>query len=173
MLLDKYMPEFQYNEIHKTLVHASTREAFLATKNIQLSKSTLIAILFTLRGLPIHSPTLQDTNHAMRFTLLDEIHYSEFLYGFWFSTKTEWVAHINEFVRPNPNYNAKAVWSFCFNQKADGTTEIQTETRVFCQNKTSLVLFSIYWFFIKPFSGLVRTEILKLVKNELEQKKQR
>ena len=167
MLLNKYIPKFQFNEVHKTVVNATAYEAYSTTMDLDLSKSKIIEILFRLRGLPFNGNKLTQINSDMRFTLIEEIQYSEFLYGFWFSTKTEWVADLNEFIKNSQKYNAKAGWSFRFSQRTDGTTEIITETRVLCLNKTTKFLFSIYWFFIKPFSGFIRIEMLRLIKIKL------
>lgn len=167
MLLNKYIPEFQFNEVHKTVVNATAYDAYVTTMDLDLSKSKAIEILFRLRCLPFNGHRFTKINSDMRFTLIEEIQYSEFLYGFWFSTNTEWVTDLNEFIQNNQKYNAKVGWSFYFNQRTDDTTEIITETRVLCLNKTTKFLFSIYWFFIKPFSGFIRIEMLRLIKNKL------
>jgi len=171
MLINKYIPEFQFNEVHKTVVNATAYDAYRTTMELDLSKSKVTEILFRLRGLPFNNNTFTTINRDMRFTLLEELTYSEFIYGFWFSTKTEWVVDVNEFIDYSTKYNAKVGWSFCFNERTDGTTEIITETRVLCLNKTTKFVFSIYWFFIKPFSGLIRLEMLRLIKNKLKNDK--
>lgn len=171
MLIDKYIPDFQFNEIHKAIVNAGAEEAYKSTMDLDLSKSRIIEILFRLRGLPFKHKKLSKVNQDMKFTLLEEIPYSEFLYGFWFSTQTEWVTDLKEFEKDNEKYNAKAAWSFCFNERSDGTTEIITETRVLCLNTKSKFVFSIYWFFIRPFSGLIRIEVLRLIKRKLKSTK--
>ena len=167
MLLDKYIPEYQFNKIHKTIVNGSAKQAYNSTMDLDLSKSKLIKILFKLRGLPFNAHKFSKINSDMRFTLVEQRQYSEFLYGFWFSKKVEWVTDLNEFSKNSQKYNAKVGWSFFFNERTDGTTEIITETRVLCLNKSTKLLFSIYWFFIKPFSGFVRIEMLRLIKYKL------
>lgn len=164
MLLNKYIPNFQFNEIHKAIVCANIEDAYRSTMELDLSKSKIIKILFGLRGLPLSKRTFSEVNNDMKFTLVEEKPHSEFLYGFWFSNKTEWVTDLNEFEKDNLKYNAKVGWSFYFNERSDGTTEVTTETRVLCLNDKSKFIFSIYWFFIKPFSGLIRIEMLNLIK---------
>ena len=170
MLINKYIPDFQFNEIHKAIVSGNAYDAYSSTMELNLTKSRLIKILFRLRGLPLNNKKLSEVNNDMKFTLIEEKHHSEFLYGFWFSTKTEWVTDLNEFEKNDHQYNAKVGWSFCFNERPDGTTEIITETRVLCMNLKSRFIFAIYWFFIRPFSGLVRIEMLRLIKNKLNNK---
>jgi len=167
MLLNKYLPQFQFNEIHSTIVKGNSVDSYNATKELDLSDSKIITLLFKLRGLPLGKRKLAAVTKDMRFTLLEENPYSEFLYAFWYTTKTEWIDDKKEFEKNNLKYNAKVGWSFRFNEKPDGTTEIITETRVLCLNRKTRYLFSVYWFFVKPFSGLIRLEMLRLIKAKL------
>lgn len=167
MLLDKYLVQFQFNEIHSKIVKGNCLDCYNATMGVDLADSKIITILFRLRGLPFTNTKLAEVTKEMRFTLVEEIRYSEFLYAFWFSTKTEWITDKNEFEQNNLMYNAKVGWSFKFNKNHDGTTEIITETRVLCLHPKIKFLFSIYWFFVKPFSGLIRLEMLRLIKKKL------
>lgn len=167
MLINKYTSEFQFKEVHKTFVNTTAYDAYRTTMELDLSKSKVTETLFRLRGLPFNNNTFTTINSDMRFTLLEEIPCSKFLYGFWFSTKTEWVADLNEFIKNSTKYNAKVGWSFYFDERTDGRTEITTETRVLCLNKTTKFVFSIYWSFIRPFSGLIRLEILRLINKKL------
>ena len=58
---------------------------------------------------------------------------------------------------------------FCFSLKEkNSTTELETITRIQCTDESSRKKFSRYWFFIKPFSGIIRKEILKAVKAKSE-----
>jgi hypothetical protein len=167
MLLNKYLPQFQFNEIHTTIVKGNSIDSYNATMELDLSDSKIITILFRLRCLPFANKKLAEVTKDMRFTLLEEIRYSEFLYAFWFTTKTEWIEDKNEFEKNNSKNSAKVGWSFRFNERSDSTTEIITETRILCLNTKTKYLFSIYWFFIKPFSGLIRLEMLRLIKKKL------
>ncbi|MBK6266079.1 hypothetical protein JKA74_13630 [Marivirga sp. S37H4] len=168
MVLEKYLPEYQFNEVHKIVVEGSTEDCYKASMNLDLSKSGIIAFLFRLRGLPFSNTHLAALTKDMRFTLLEEIQYTEFLYAFWFKSQPEWITDKEEFMRGSSCYNAKVGWSFNFVEKGNGKTEIITETRVFCLNRKTKLLFSIYWFFIRPFSGLIRIQMLRLIKKELE-----
>jgi len=170
MLLNKYLPQFQFTELHSTIVEGNSVDSYNETMELDLSDSKIIAILFRLRGLPFSKRKLAEITKDMRFTLLEEIQYSEFLYAFWFSTKTEWIDDKQEFEKNNLKYNAKVGWSFRFNEKPNDFTEIITETRVLCLNTRTKLIFSIYWFFVKPFSGLVRIEMLRLIKKKVSKK---
>jgi hypothetical protein len=62
---------------------------------------------------------------------------------------------------------AKAVWNFSL--LPDGpATRLSTETRIKCTDAESRRRFGFYWTFIQPFSGLIRREMLGLIKRKAE-----
>jgi len=62
---------------------------------------------------------------------------------------------------------AKTIWNFYLSGSA-GQTVLTTETRIVCLDDSSRRKFKIYWTLVKPFSGLIRKEILKVIKFESE-----
>jgi hypothetical protein len=65
-----------------------------------------------------------------------------------------------------PGY-AKAVWNFAL--RPDGNdVRLTTETRIRCTDADSRRRFGFYWTFIRPFSGLIRMEMLRVIKNKAE-----
>ena len=150
-LIDKYLPEYTFNEVHKTLANASIKDCFVAAKHLDMSKSFITKTLIRLRGLPIHDLTLQGFITNICFTYLDEEPYKEF-------------------VIDASQHNIKIIWNFYFDKVSENKTFVSTETRILCLTKKSKPRFSIYWFFIKPFSGLIRIEMLRLIKKKAENK---
>lgn len=150
-LIDKYLPEYTFNEVHKTLANASIKDCFVAAKHLDMSKSFITKTLIRLRGLPIHDLTLQGFITNICFTYLDEEPYKEF-------------------VIDASQHNIKIIWNFYFDKVSENKTFVSTETRILCLTKKSKTRFSIYWFFIKPFSGLIRIEMLRLIKKKAENK---
>ena len=63
---------------------------------------------------------------------------------------------------------AKAVWNFSF-APADGGTQLTTETRVQTFGRAATVKFRAYWIAVGPFSGLIRTSMLRGAKRIAEQ----
>jgi hypothetical protein len=63
---------------------------------------------------------------------------------------------------------AKAVANISLSEQADGTTCIGTETRVLCLGKASRRWFRLYWLLIGPFSGIIRKEWLRIIKQQAE-----
>jgi hypothetical protein len=52
--------------------------------------------------------------------------------------------------------------------QSETLTILETETRIQCLDKNALKKFSWYWFFIRPFSGMIRLQILKSIKRSAE-----
>ena len=148
-LIDKYLPEYTYNEYHKRLINASAKECFIAAKNMDMQKSFVTAILMKLRGLPIKDLSMQGFIKNICFKYLEED-------GF------------KEFVIDASQRNTKIFWNFYFKEINENKTLVSTETRILCLTKRSKFLFSLYWFFVKPFSGIIRIEMLRLIKKKVE-----
>lgn len=57
---------------------------------------------------------------------------------------------------------AKIAWNFTL----QGTTPVHlsTQTRVVCLDDSSRRRFKLYWNLIRPFSGFIRTEMLRLIR---------
>ena len=58
-LLDKYLTEYTYNEVHKKVINADAENCFVAAKNLDMSKSFITKTLMKLRGLPAQDLSLQ------------------------------------------------------------------------------------------------------------------
>jgi hypothetical protein len=62
---------------------------------------------------------------------------------------------------------AKAVWNFAV--RPDGEAmRLTTETRIRCLDAGSRRSFGFYWMFVRPFSGLIRMEMLRAIKRRAE-----
>ena len=148
-LIDKYLPSYTYNEIHNRIVNADVETCFTVTKDLDMSKSFVTKLLMKLRGLPTHDLTLQGFIKNICFKYLEE--------------ETP-----NEFVIDASQKEIKIIWNFYFTLLTENETLVSTETRILCLTKKSKFWFSIYWFFIKPFSGITRLEMLRLIKKKAE-----
>lgn len=148
-LIDKYLPLYTYNEYHERLINASAKECFLATKGLNIRKSFISKTLMKLRGLPIKELHLQEFIRNMCFTYVEEDLYKEF-------------------VIDASQQSIKMIWNFYFKEIDENKTLVSTETRILCLTRRSKLLFTIYWFFVKPFSGIIRIEMLRLIKKRVE-----
>ena len=148
-LIDKYLPKYNYVEYHKQIINAPAKECFLAAKNLDMGKSFITRSLMKLRGLPTKDLTLSGFIKNICFKYLEEELYKEF-------------------VIDASQRNTKIIWNFYFKEINENKTLVSTETRILCLTKRSKFLFSLYWFFVKPFSGIIRIEMLRLIKMKAE-----
>jgi hypothetical protein len=63
---------------------------------------------------------------------------------------------------------AKAAGNIAFIEQSDGVVRVITETRVQCLDHTSRRRFFLYWLLINPFSGIIRKEWQRLIKQKAE-----
>ena len=64
---------------------------------------------------------------------------------------------------------AKAMWNFTVEREAQSVTCLATETRVVAYGAAARRKFRAYWLLVGPFSGLIRREMLRMVKRRAEQ----
>ena len=106
------------------------------------------------------------------FTLLEERPGEELVLGtvgrFWRARGELCATSPVRFRAPAPSGTAKAAWNFEVGIRADGATELRTETRVLCADAATRRRFRAYWTLIRPFSGLIRQEMLAAVRSAAE-----
>ena len=86
-LIDKYLPEYTFNEYHCIDVNSFVGDVYKSAKDFDMSKSRLIKALFYIRGLPTRRMNLQGFISDIGFTNLEERFPNEKLIGFWARTK--------------------------------------------------------------------------------------
>ncbi len=72
-----------------------------------------------------------------------------------------------DFATLAPQGQAKAAWNFYLEDAGDSTI-VSTETRVQCFGTAPRIKFRTYWTLIGFFSGLIRKEMLQMVKKSAE-----
>jgi hypothetical protein len=72
-----------------------------------------------------------------------------------------------EFTTLAPAGYGKAAWNFHLTPVRDQTV-VSTETRVLCHGRLERILFRCYWTLISFFSGLIRKEMLQMIKRNSE-----
>ena len=167
-LIDKYLPEYTYNEYHETVVKSSIENCYKIAKDFDLSKSKLIKILFKIRGIPTERMNLQGLISDMGFTRLEESFPTENLLGFWARNKLEPIPNLQNFLNNTINARIKIVWNFYFEKLNPKRTRVSTETRILIISPISKVTFSLYWFVVRPFSGAIRIKMLQIIKQDAE-----
>ncbi|MBI3110505.1 MAG: hypothetical protein HYZ01_02930 [Ignavibacteriales bacterium] len=176
MLLDEYVPHYDVREIHSVPTHASSPVVFRKLQTITPADLPLVRILMTIRSAPallFGGASLQSDENT---PFLDQIMGSGFL--FLGETENEYlVGTIGKFWRPTgelcsdiltaeefkkfkePGW-AKAGWNFRVEGEGD-KRRIRTETRIVCTDESSRRKFRLYWWFVRPGSGVIRKSILK------------
>lgn len=170
MLIDKYLSAYDFNEFHSIKVNASANGIYEIMLSCDVSRSFLIRFLFRLRGMPKHLYTI---NHltSMGFIKLDEQPGKEIAYGIITTSPTFNCCLSNispaSFIQNTNASTIKAVINFKLQEKNNSNHIISTETRIWCGSRAMKTKFRLYWFFIKPFSQLIRKAMLKQMKQQI------
>jgi hypothetical protein len=170
------MPEFDVESRHAVRISASAESVYRQAREIDLSSSLLIRMLFRLRGLPTSALTI-DGLSRLRFKVLEESPPHRFALGiigqFWTLSGNLVDFDPAAFASfDEPGY-ARAVWTFEVSEDAYGATTLKTVTRVQCTDEASRRGFLRYWGWVGPFSGLIRTRMLVLIRTAAESRRAR
>ena len=170
MLIDEFLSEYDFVETHGISIHAAAADIYRAANEVDFSESFIIRLLLRLRGLTTENVTLSSLKRS-RFEILGATPDREILLGlvgrFWMPKGDMKSIDAESFKTfDTPGY-AKAVWNFSL--RPDGAdSRLTTETRVKCTDSDSRWRFGIYWTIVRPFSGLIRMEMLKAIKRRAE-----
>jgi hypothetical protein len=74
----------------------------------------------------------------------------------------------DDFIKNSIHPWIKVVWNFKFDEVEANRTIASTETRVLCVAPVTRFTFGLYWLMIKPFSGLTRNKMLRIIKKDSE-----
>ncbi len=170
MLIDEFLSEYDFVETHDISIRAAAADIYRVTNEIDFSESFLIRWLLRLRGMSGEKVTLRSMKRS-RFEILGETLNREMVIGligkFWTLGGALQEIDASSFKRFQTAGYAKAVWNFSLAEEGESTRLI-TETRIKCTDPESKKRFGFYWTFIQPFSGLIRMEMLRLIKDRAE-----
>lgn len=189
MLLDQCLPRSHFAERHAATIAASPADALAALRRLDLRRSLVTRALFLLRSLPGlvlarretaerfltgHGslPLTIESIQTAGFVVLGEELEREIVLGtigrFWKASGGVRRFGAQEFAAFDEPGWAKAAWNFRVEPAEGGRTVLTTETRVLCTDERSRRAFRRYWLLIRPFSGLIRLEMLRLIRREAE-----
>lgn len=171
-LIDEFLPEFHFSEHHSITTRADAPTVFSLLRSLNFESSAITKFLFKLRGLPTTATSLEGLQH-MGFVFLGERPHTEIVLGivgkFWTPSACIQSLTPKEFLDFTTAGYAKAVWNFALSEASlPGDTILSTETRILCLDKVSLMSFRAYWFFVRPFSGLIRKAVLNSIKRQVD-----
>ena len=182
MLIDSFAPNPDAVETHSIAIDASRDAVYRALWTADLG-SSVIKLLLGLRSLPgfvargfrsfprnqkITLQTLLDSG----FGVLAEEPGQEIVLGvtgrFWRPVGNLSPFNRADFDRAVSTGFARALWNFRVTEDL-GRSILSTETRVVCGDEVSRRKFLIYWFFVRPFSGLIRRLMLRAMRRACEE----
>jgi len=163
MILDDILPTWTVREVHEAHISASRDALWEAVTHLDFSASWLTRLLFGLRGLETMGLTLQDMVVSGPFRVFAEAPGSELVLGLVCDTKMVPVPMetVEDFQGYIEDGVSRIAWNF-FIEEGGGGLCLRTETRVACMGPRSRRWFLPYWVLIRPFSGLIRREMLRL-----------
>jgi hypothetical protein len=171
MLIDDFLPEYDFSERHEIIVPAPKDVVRRAADSWRPDSSLLWRWLVRMRGLGRLSGTLREWAEANGFLCLAETEYED-VFGqagrFWSPNERAALVSprtVEEFRGLTDPRVAVAVMSTVIEPQGSGT-RLYTETRVRCLGASSRRWFRLYWLLIRPFSGLLRHAMLRGIKAE-------
>ena len=170
MLIDDFLPEYDFNEVHDIDIGANPERVYSAVNEVDFGESFIVRWLLRLRGMSSENVTIGNLR-SFRFETLGEMVNRELLIGlagrFWIPWGDLQKVDAESFREFDKQGFAKAVWNFSLAPSNRGT-KLTTETRIKCLDDESRVSFGWYWMLVSPFSGWIRMEMLRLIKRTAE-----
>jgi hypothetical protein len=178
MLIDSFLPHFDFNEVHSVEIDALPDRTWQALMQTDLARPFLIRLLMGIRSLPslLHDglrPPKRTTIHDVargNFLLLAEDPPREIVLGiegqFWKLQPKVCTTDLASFSGPVPAGMARAVWSFSVDPLGSRRSRLATETRILCGDDASRRRFGRYWAVVQPGSAIIRQVILRAVSRQ-------
>ena len=191
MLLDDFMPQYDFGEVHSTVVEAPPERVFCAIRDLTPRDILLFRTFFWIRSLPAQligkrassfdaaQPLLQQFLNA-GFVVLAESPNKEIVLGtigqfwkLWGGSFTP-IADGQDFLAfDTPGY-AKATLNFYLDERPSNTSvSLRTETRIYVPDPATRRKFSLYWRLVHPGSALLRRTWLRAIKRRAERPSER
>ena len=176
--LDEALPRWDFDETHSIEMAATPERAYAALKEMRSSDLRVTGLLMGLRSLGrrrtrVERP-LVDVVQGGGFALLCEEPPDEIVLGirgqFWRPrpvTDTP-ATDLAGFAALEANGAAKAVWNFTTEPLPGGRARVTTITRIATPDEAARRSFGRYWRLIRPFSGLIRIEMLRALRRRAE-----
>lgn len=181
LLIDRFLPAYQFSERHERRVRATPERIFEAIHSVTADDIALFRTLTAIRnpgrlfgkqpeGIlnPSHRPVLEAARRS-GFVELAEAPGRELVIGTYVVRPAAGVRPSPESFAalPLPGY-AKAAMNFRVDPGPDGTCLLTTETRVFATDGWTALRFAPYWRLIYPGSSLLRRTWLGAIARRAE-----
>jgi hypothetical protein len=181
--IDEFMPEFHFREHHTIVISAPPDRVYAAIKSVSADEIALFNLFTSIRrfGRPgpesiLNAPRKQpilDVATRTGFLLLLDRAPSDVVLGAVVVAppgtrapgRNLTVADFMTLTRPG---FGKATMNFRIDDLGNGTTRVETETRVFATDSVALKRFTPYWRTIFPGSSILRATWLRAIKTRAE-----
>jgi hypothetical protein len=162
MLIDTLFPHCDFYERHSIVVRASPERVWdVVRRTTNLSAGPVMRVILAMRG--ITDPS------RLPFAVAAEDPPREIVLGiegpFWRPDCRPY--GVSDFSTPVPAGVARGAWNFSIERVDESRVCVTTETRVLC-GENARRKFRLYWFFIRPGSGLIRRLMLRTIRREAE-----
>jgi hypothetical protein len=176
--LDRWLPEWEFDERHETLVAARPDRVDRAMREVSLFDIPVARGLWALRSLGRggrgpRRPFIAQMGREAGVLVVEDHPGEELVVGlagqFWklrggYAPR---FAGAQEFAAYDRGDSCKAVMNFRLEPEGDAT-RLSTVTRVHVSDRSARRKFARYWFVIRPFSGLIRILMLREIKRKAE-----
>jgi len=184
-LLDRFLPECEVLEQHKTRVAAPADVTFAAAREMSLAASPVVRAIFRGRELLMRSSVPERAAEQPSRSLLDEVLSigwgvlaqepgREIVLG---AVTQPWKSHVkfralppDEFAAFDTPGFAKIAWTIRAEPLGFATSRFFTETRVATTDPEARKRFRRYWTLVSPGVRLIRRESLRLVRADAERR---
>lgn len=182
MLLQEFLPTFHFSERHETVVQATQDTVYHAALGLDFSQSMAIRSLLWLRELPGRLARLDSAGPRLGlsfddfvdagFVRLCEDPPREFVLGavgrFWTAAPQFLDVSPQEYRSFDRPGFVKVGFNMSIEERSPGLCLLSTESRILCLDDQSRRRFRCYWALIRPFSGLIRLAMLRLIRKAAE-----
>ncbi len=193
MLLDKYLPRYDFTEVHTIKVKASPETAYRAVMDTTLGEiNGLVNFLFYLRALPEKLAGREEgfTGLAAGKSLIGQMTENSFVkieetprelvFGMiipgsigrvWkkSSELKDYLLSPEEFLAFNKPEFLHVIANLMVQEtETPGVVTVYTESRTMGLSEKARKSFRLYWALIRPWSGLIRRLWLKAIKRRAE-----
>lgn len=160
--LDRFMPRWDVRERHATYLAVPAEDALRLALTMPVAVDPLVRMLFVLRGMdPAGSIDHFFERHG--FLLLERAptEYTVGLPVLVWSHPTAAPPSTDEWNGWRPPGGLKITTTFRAEAAGAGRSRFLTETRVLGVDARARRRFAVYWFFVGPFSSLIRRRWLQ------------
>ncbi len=182
MLIDRFLPEYGWNEVHSIEIGAPPHAVVEAVRRVTTREIRFVRALMRLRSIPGRmlgrraparrgGPVLEE---ALRsgFVLLGEDPDREIVLGtigrFWQARPAHADFAPAGFHAFREAGWAKAAMNFAVQDARGGRTRLTTETRIAATDPRARRRFAAYWLVVHPGSALIRVQWLRAIRERAE-----